>query len=206
MLKELFNKYNCDKSSKHSYDICYEKDFQTIKNANINLLEIGIFKGESMKAWLDYFPNANVYGIDIFDRVHPDKIEILKNSRVKYLKLDSTSKLSKEILIKNWNVKFDIIIDDGLHTPDANRLTFLNFIDFLKDSGTFYIEDVWPIDKMKNKFHPWFKKSKRTHEYTLEKYKEFLNVVEKYQIEHIDNRSITKEPDSYIIKVKKNAI
>ena len=59
---------------------------------------------------------------------------------------------------------------------------------------------------MKNKFHPWFKQSKRIHEYTLEKYEEFLNVVQKYQIEHIDNRSITKEPDSYIIKVKKNEI
>ena len=204
MLKEIFNKHNCDKSSKHCYDICYEKDFNLIKNDTINILEIGIFKGESMKAWLEYFPNANLYGVDIFDRVKPENIEVLKNSRVKFLKLDSTAENVKNIIKKEWNVKFDIIIDDGLHTPSANKLTFLNFIDFLKDNGTFYVEDVWPIDKMKKKFHPWFKKSNRLNEYTIEKYQEFLKEINLYKTEHIDNRSITKEPDSYIIKVKKH--
>ena len=137
MLKELFNKYKCDKSSKHSYDICYEKDFQTIKNANINLLEIGIFRGESMKAWLDYFPNANVYGIDIFDRINPDKIEILKNPRVKYLKLDSTSTISKEILRQNW--KATPFVASGILSCDhASRPCLRYNIDLPELQKTFY--------------------------------------------------------------------
>ena len=141
MLKELLQKYKCDKSSKHSYELCYEKHFLPVKNEPINILEIGIFKGESMKVWLEYFPNATVYGIDIFQRIKENELPILKNPRVKYLKLDSVSKQAKQIITENWgDIKFDFIIDDGLHTPVANRLTFLNFIDFLKNDGVFFMK------------------------------------------------------------------
>ena len=206
MLKELLQKYKCDKSSKHSYELCYEKHFLPVKNEPINILEIGIFKGESMKVWLEYFPNATVYGIDIFQRIKENELPILKNPRVKYLKLDSVSKQAKQIITENWgDIKFDFIIDDGLHTPVANRLTFLNFINFLKNDGVFFIEDVYPIDKME-KPHPWFKQSGRIEQYTLKQYQKFIETLQSFDVTHIDNRKITKQPDSYIIEIQKNAI
>ena len=206
MLKELLQKYKCDKSSKHSYELCYEKHFLPVKNEPINILEIGIFKGESMKVWLEYFPNATVYGIDIFQRIKENELPILKNPRVKYLKLDSISEQAKQIITENWgDIKFDFIIDDGLHTPVANRLTFLNFIDFLKNDGVFFIEDVYPIDKME-KPHPWFKQSGRIEQYTLKQYQKFIETLQSFDVTHIDNRKITKQPDSYIIEIQKNAI
>lgn len=206
MLKELLQKYKCDKSSKHSYELCYEKHFLPVKNQPINILEIGIFKGESMKVWLEYFPNATVYGIDIFQRIKENELPILKNPRVKYLKLDSISEQAKQIITENWgDIKFDFIIDDGLHTPVANRLTFLNFINFLKNDGVFFIEDVYPIDKME-KPHPWFKQSGRIEQYTLKQYQKFIETLQSFDVTHIDNRKITKQPDSYIIEIQKNAI
>jgi len=206
MLKELLQKYKCDKSSKHSYELCYEKHFLPVKNEPINILEIGIFKGESMKVWLEYFPNATVYGIDIFQRIKENELPILKNPRVKYLKLDSISEQAKQIITENWgDIKFDFIIDDGLHTPVANRLTFLNFINFLKNDGVFFIEDVYPIDKME-KPHPWFKQSGRIEQYTLKQYQKFIETLQSFDVTHIDNRKITKQPDSYIIEIQKNAI
>lgn len=206
MLKELLQKYKCDKSSKHSYELCYEKHFLPVKNEPINILEIGIFKGESMKVWLEYFPNATVYGIDIFHRIKENELPILKNPRVKYLKLDSISEQAKQIITENWgDIKFDFIIDDGLHTPVANRLTFLNFINFLKNDGVFFIEDVYPIDKME-KPHPWFKQSGRIEQYTLKQYQKFIETLQSFDVTHIDNRKITKQPDSYIIEIQKNAI
>ena len=206
MLKELLQKYKCDKSSKHSYELCYEKHFLPVKNEPINILEIGIFKGESMKVWLEYFPNATVYGIDIFQRIKENELPILKNPRVKYLKLDSISEQAKQIITENWgDIKFDFIIDDGLHTPVANRLTFLNFINFLKNDGVFFIEDVYPIDKME-KPHPWFKQSGRIEQYTLKQYQKFIETLQSFNVTHIDNRKITKQPDSYIIEIQKNAI
>ena len=206
MLKELLQKYKCDKSSKHSYELCYEKHFLPVKNEPINILEIGIFKGESMKVWLEYFPNATVYGIDIFQRIKENELPILKNPRVKYLKLDSVSEQAKQIITENWgDIKFDFIIDDGLHTPVANRLTFLNFINFLKNDGVFFIEDVYPIDKME-KPHPWFKQSGRIEQYTLKQYQKFIETLQSFDVTHIDNRKITKQPDSYIIEIQKNAV
>jgi hypothetical protein len=203
MLKQLFQKYKCDKSSKHSYELCYEKHFLPVKNEPINILEIGIFKGESMKVWLEYFPNATVYGIDIFQRIKENELPILKNPRVKYLKLDSISEQAKQIITENWgDIKFDFIIDDGLHTPVANRLTFLNFINFLKNDGVFFIEDVYPIDKME-KPHPWFKQSGRIEQYTLKQYQKFIETLQSFDVTHIDNRKITKQPDSYIIEIQK---
>ncbi len=203
MLKELLQKYKCDKSSKHSYELCYEKHFLPVKNEPINILEIGIFKGESMKVWLEYFPNATVYGIDIFQRIKENELPILKNPRVKYLKLDSISEQAKQIITENWgDIKFDFIIDDGLHTPVANRLTFLNFINFLKNDGVFFIEDVYPIDKME-KPHPWFKQSGRIEQYTLKQYQKFIETLQPFNVTHIDNRKITKQPDSYIIEIQK---
>jgi hypothetical protein len=203
MLKELLQKYECDKSSKHSYELCYEKHFLPVKNQPINILEIGIFKGESMKVWLEYFPNATVYGIDIFQRIKENELPILKNPRVKYLKLDSISEQAKQIITENWgDIKFDFIIDDGLHTPVANRLTFLNFINFLKNDGVFFIEDVYPIDKME-KPHPWFKQSGRIEQYTLKQYQKFIETLQSFDVTHIDNRKITKQPDSYIIEIQK---
>jgi|TARA_B100000282_G_scaffold61636_1_gene41314 hypothetical protein len=203
MLKELLQKYKCDKSSKHSYELCYEKHFLPVKNEPINILEIGIFKGESMKVWLEYFPNATVYGIDIFQRIKENELPILKNPRVKYLKLDSISEQAKQIITENWgDIKFDFIIDDGLHTPVANRLTFLNFINFLKNDGVFFIEDVYPIDKME-KPHPWFKQSGRIEQYTLKQYQKFIETLQSFDVTHIDNRKITKQPDSYIIEIQK---
>jgi hypothetical protein len=204
MLKEIFNKNQCDKSSKHFYELIYEKDFSLLKDKKINILEIGVFRGESMSSWIEYFPNANVYGIDIFIRVKEKDINILSHPRTKHIKADSTKSDIKSIIKEQWpNTYFDIIIDDGLHTPIANKNTFENLIDFLKEDGVFYIEDLWPLDEMSNEEmnHYWIKKHKE--DYTKENMYEFLNSLKKYKVEKFDNRHLSKEPDSVIYKIKK---
>ena len=89
-LKDLFALHGSDKASKHKYDIVYEKYMSHRRDEKINLLEIGVFKGDSIKVWLDYFPNATIYGVDIFVRIKPEDIKILTNPRVKWAKCDST--------------------------------------------------------------------------------------------------------------------
>ena len=48
----------------------------------------------------------------------------------------------------NEKIKFDIIIDDGLHTSEGQRLTFQRLFEFVKPQGAYYIEDVWMLDKV----------------------------------------------------------
>ena len=200
MLKEILDKYGSDKSSKHQYHLIYEKEFQHIRNNKINLLEIGILGGSSLKTWLEYFPNAYIYCIDIIDKT---SVEILSHPRISYLQHDSTDKKLKE-QVKKWNTEFDMIIEDGLHTPAANQKTFENLYSFIKPGGSYYIEDFFPIHLMtKSDFETesgkWVLKNKN---WSIEEVKKFLNFLSEFQFEMFDNRDITREQDSYIIKIK----
>jgi hypothetical protein len=199
MLSEIFNKYNCDKSSKHKYDLIYENLFENRRFENLNILEIGIFKGNSIKAWLEYFPNATIYAIDIFTRIDSDNIEILNHPRVKWSKCDSTDKAETQLL---WNdIKFDFIIDDGLHFPNANRKTFENFYDRLNENGLFIIEDVFPWDEMtsKDKNNHWVKSN--ISEFNDQNFDLFYKTINQYKVKRYDNRKITNQPDSYIMVI-----
>ena len=49
----------------HYFDI-YEENFKKYKGKDITLLEIGVFKGASLKMWKEYFgKKTKIYGIDI---------------------------------------------------------------------------------------------------------------------------------------------
>ena len=203
MLKELFNKYGCDKSKKHHYDTVYQPEFEPLQNESINILEIGVFKGESASAWIDFFPNATVYGLDIFVRVSAEDIPILQHPRVKWLKGDSTHPSVSGAIQKAWpDVQFDIIIDDGLHTPEANAQTFKNLFPFVKSTGSYYVEDVWPLDiaSQKDLQHYWLQKSPDI--YNMLKMNMFLNEIDDKQVERFDLRKLSGQGDSYIIKVQ----
>jgi len=205
MLQEIFKKYDCDKGDiKHFYHLFYEIDFESIRFEKLNILEIGVLEGSSLQSWLDYFPNANIFVIDTFDRVSEKELEhILNNSRVKHLKHSSTNSLIKE-KIASWNIKFDIIIDDGLHTPLANCSTFKNLIPFLKPDGCYYIEDVFPIHLMtKDELDfKWIKIKENKNNWSLSNMLTLLEELKKYQIYFLDNRHITSRQDSFIIKIK----
>jgi len=203
MLKELFNKYGCDKAKKHHYHTVYQPEFEPLQNESINILEIGVFKGESASAWIDFFPNATVYGLDIFVRVSAEDIPILQHPRVKWLKGDSTHPSVSGAIQKAWpDVQFDIIIDDGLHTPEANAQTFKNLFPFVKSTGSYYVEDVWPLDiaSQKDLQHYWLQKSPDI--YNMLKMNMFLNEIDDKQVERFDLRKLSGQGDSYIIKVQ----
>ena len=85
----------------------YEKYFEPFRNLEINILEIGIENGDSLRIWREYFPNANICGIDIVKKdfkIENTDILMGDQSDPKFLKL----------LIDKYK-NFDIIIDDGSH-------------------------------------------------------------------------------------------
>lgn len=161
-LKELMNKYGSDKgglNNHHNYTDLYSNLFYHRRAYIKNLLEIGLGTNNiniqsnmgpsgkplaSLRAWQDYFYNANIYGADI------DK-SILKNEgRIKTSYVDQKNSSSIHQMYKKFNVnKFDIIIDDGLHEFYANINTFENSINYLNEEGFYIIEDVYYKDKKK---------------------------------------------------------
>ena len=161
-LTDLMNYYGSDKGGKndhHNYSNYYSEIFFNRRKEIKNFLEIGLGTNNvdlasnmgkdgvplaSLKAWRDYFENANIYGADI------DK-EILKSDdRIKTFFVDQTNPETISLMFKNIGVsKFDVILEDGLHEYNANICFFENSIKFLSDDGVYIIEDVYFKDKIK---------------------------------------------------------
>lgn len=65
-LDNLAIQFGTDKSSLyHNYTEKYERFFHPWKHRKLNILEIGIYEGASLKMWEAYFPNAQIWGMDI---------------------------------------------------------------------------------------------------------------------------------------------
>ena len=202
-LANLFNRHDCDKTRKHMYHTVYEPHFEKVREHEINLLEIGTYKAASTKAFYDYFPNAQIYTIDIFVRTNPDNLDILKKERVHWLKADTTIASLPTIMKDNWgDVKFDYVIDDGAHWPMANLLTFRNVMPFLSQDGTYFVEDVFPLEKMSfaELSIPWI--TDRPDKYNQLDNNAFIGELDNYHTTRHDLRKVTGYPDSYIIEVQ----
>ena len=159
-LTELMNYYGSDKGGKnnhHNYADFYSEIFFHRRNEIKSFLEIGLGTNNvnlpsnmgidgvplaSLRAWRDYFKNAQIYGADI------DK-SILKNEeRIKTFFVDQTNSESiKKLFNSIGELKFDIILEDGLHEYNANICFFENSIDYLKNNGIYIIEDIFYKDK-----------------------------------------------------------
>ena len=139
-------KYQTDKWTDHYYvQDLYEPLFEQFQNKKVNVLEIGVWNGESMKLWHDYFVNAkNIVGIDIFVRSSFKEVSgWLKDYDVKLHKFNShedTDKFNK--FADTYKEGFDIIIDDGSHWYENQINTYKKFKNLMNPGGVYIIEDI----------------------------------------------------------------
>ncbi len=132
-LTELCKKYKSNKL-KEGYMPIYEFYINKWKDKEINLMEIGVLRGASIKMWWDYFKKAKIYGIDT-----KPKIEF-KKERVKIYTGDQADKEFLENVCKDK--RFDIIIDDGGHKMSQQTRSFKILWKYLKPDGIYVIEDL----------------------------------------------------------------
>ncbi|MCD4680087.1 MAG: hypothetical protein K8S00_06850 [Bacteroidales bacterium] len=156
-LKELASKYDTDKQISGGYLDNYSKYFSPLKNKEICLLELGVFKGGSLKLWKEYFKQGKIIGLDfkLQDNLNEDRIITYEG------KQQDTNLLDKISNINSPN-GFDIIIDDCSHFGDLTKISFWHlFNNHLKSGGIYVIEDwgtgywdMWPDGKCydENKF------------------------------------------------------
>lgn len=138
-LDKLGVKYKADKSSIfHNYLDFYQKVLPDRDFAG-RLLEIGVMDGASMKMWRDYYPKAEIVGIDIKDMsfMHNDDWKIPES--VTLITADGTDpKQCKKL------GNFDIIIDDGSHYMSHQQKSFeIFYYNQLNKGGIYILEDLW---------------------------------------------------------------
>jgi SAM-dependent methyltransferase len=131
----------------HNYHKHYAEQFNDLRHSVKKVLEIGVFRGHSLLMWHDYFPNAEIYGVDISFEWHNmgvNAVELCKDKpRIHLLEADAcTDKTYKQVMNK-WGDDFDIILDDASHHPYHQAWVLLNYKNLLKKDGIFAIEDVF---------------------------------------------------------------
>ena len=128
------NKFDTDKYT-HGYIPIYEPFFNEKKDSK-NILEIGIFKGESLKHLSNFFNEATIYGWDIND------CKMYETEKIKTLICDQESRESMSSVLISLGIEFDIIIDDGGHTMKQQQTSFGYLFPKLKKGGIYIIEDL----------------------------------------------------------------
>lgn len=135
-LKELFwskgyGYYPTDKDTHHAYLSIYSELFCKWEKKSINILEVGTWKGGSMKLFEQYFVNANIIGYDI---IAPE----VKLHRAQVIVKDFYS------IDPDKLPTFHIAIDDGPHDVES-QLKFVRMVyPKMVKGGILIVEDVRP--------------------------------------------------------------
>lgn len=127
-----------DKSSQiHNYCVKYEKWLPFNRLEPIKVLEIGVLNGESIETWREYYPNAEIVGIDIM----PDSKKYEDISRKIFVEIGSQDdpEFLKRVALEHG--PFDLIVDDGSHINQHVITSFIHLIDSVKQEGVYVIED-----------------------------------------------------------------
>ena len=133
ILETIFRQSGTDKFT-HGYGNVYQPFMEGFKDEPIQLCEIGVLRGNSLRAWKHYFSNAEIIGFDLH-----------KFPNVEGVKIHKMNQLEKEEmynLVETLEIEPSIVIEDGGHTPEMHQKTLLPFFKKLKSGGIYIIEDL----------------------------------------------------------------
>lgn len=135
-LDNIAKSYGTDKSSDiHNYCVKYEKYLPFNRYDTLNILEIGVLNGKSLKTWKDYFYRSNILGIDI-----TPECKQYEESRIT---VEIGSQADSDFLkkISEQYGSFDMILDDGSHMNSHVIYSFEHLFGSVKSGGVYVIED-----------------------------------------------------------------
>jgi hypothetical protein len=149
----VMTKHGSDKGRAHNYTTVYSALFRGRWNQPLRLVELGLgsnnpdvpsnmgifgVPGASHRGWRELFPNAMVYGADV------DRGILFQEDRIKTFYCDQSDQSSIRELWSQPDLQggADIIIEDGLHTFEANVSFLEGSLDHLCPGGIYVTEDI----------------------------------------------------------------
>jgi len=145
-LCHLARKYGTDKGGNHmiagdtchNYTPTYYELFKDRITDVKRVLEIGVNYGCSLKMWEEFFPRAQIIGLD-----SNSACLFNNNNRIKCFAADQNN---KESLMKALNQAgdgvFDLIVDDGSHEKSHQIFSANVLLPFVAPGGYYIIEDI----------------------------------------------------------------
>lgn len=134
-LSGIGDKWATDKCSyDHNYLEKYEFFLRKFKDTPFNLLELGVFHGDSLRMWQEYFLQAEIFGVDI-----QESCRQYASDRINVIIADLSDEAE---LIKLYDVRPSVIIDDASHLWSHQIKALFSLWHCLPHGGVYIIEDM----------------------------------------------------------------
>ena len=129
------------------FDI-YHRHFKKFVGRKVHILEVGVYSGGSLEMWRDYFgPKCYVYGIDI-----QEGCKVYENEYTKiFIGNQADHKFWK--LFKSKVPAIDILVDDGSHQAEHQRITLEEMLPCISPGGVYLCEDIGGHNKFSSYFY-----------------------------------------------------
>jgi|SRR5271165_4840750 len=169
-----------DKGRPNNYTPLYSALFKERRDQPMRVFELGLGSnnpdvpsnmgvfgapGASLYGWRQLFPHALVYGADI------DRGILFQEDRIKTFYCDQLDRSSIRELWSHPDLRggMDIIIEDGLHTFQANVSFLEGSLDQLRPGGIYVTEDIgWDrFDEWYDKLETIYSKQYPTYEFAF---------------------------------------
>jgi hypothetical protein len=160
-LCELALKYGtnkCEEGYTPFYYYLFNKYVTNVKK----VLELGIGgpglsggpskHGASLYMWEEFFPDAEITGVDI------DPALLINAGRIRSFTADVCAPMTLVPVALNRG-NFDVIIDDAVHLPEPQLQSALTLLPYLTPKGVYIIEDVanCPVEFIMDQIPPEYK-------------------------------------------------
>jgi hypothetical protein len=135
----VFDKYDTDKNSSwHDYPRFYHRYLEPYtRRPGLRYLEIGVWRGESLRAFREYFHLADrLVGIDI-----DGDTKRYENGVDTYVEIGDQADAAFLTGVHEKHGPFDVILDDGSHREPDVVASFETLFPLLRDGGVYVVED-----------------------------------------------------------------
>jgi predicted O-methyltransferase YrrM len=130
---------------RHPYTAPYSLFFEPLKHRPIKFAEIGVFRGASLRAWREFFSQANLYGYDN-DGANLQFISSMNLPNTVLDLMDASKEESIQEKLQEATSDgelFDVILDDASHDPADQCAVIRTALPFLKKGGLLIVEDIF---------------------------------------------------------------
>ncbi len=121
----------------HHYMPHYWAHFRDVRLKVKRVLEIGVQTEKSIRTWEKFFPEAEIYGIDILPECRR-----FESGRVKIRVGDQSDAAFLRSVVVEAGGSFDIVIDDGSHWVEHQIKSFEVLFPLLSEHGIYVMEDT----------------------------------------------------------------
>jgi hypothetical protein len=117
------------------YTRVYERYLRRWRGDRLTMLEIGVWRGRSLRMWQGYFPRATVVGLDI----DPRAAESAAGFKV-FVGSQDDARLLDQVVHEHPDLR--LVVDDGSHVNTVTIRTFEHLFPLLQSGGIYAIEDM----------------------------------------------------------------